>query len=138
MASPQEKIYTLEDIYTLPDGEWAELIDGRIYNMAPPNRIHQKISWKLYQTITNYVTSEQGNCEVYAAPFSVFLQFLKMTKTMSSRTFLSSATRTSWMTKAASERRTGSLRSLPPRTRKRIMESNSINTALQVYGNTGL
>lgn len=73
MASPQEKIYTIEDIYALPDGERAELIDGRIYNMAPPNRIHQKISWKLHQTIANYISSKKGSCEVYAAPFSVFL-----------------------------------------------------------------
>lgn len=73
MASPQEKIYTIEDIYALPDGERAELIDGRIYNMAPPNRIHQKISWKLHQTIANYISSQKGSCEVYAAPFSVFL-----------------------------------------------------------------
>lgn len=71
MALPQEKIYTLEDIYALPDGERAELIDGRIYNMAPPNRIHQKISWKLHQTIANYISSKKGSCEVYAAPFSL-------------------------------------------------------------------
>ena len=43
MALQQEKIYTIEDIYALPDGQRAELIDGRIYNMAPPARIHQKL-----------------------------------------------------------------------------------------------
>lgn len=73
MVLPQEKIYTLEDIYALPDGERAELIDGCIYNMAPPSRVHQKISWKLHQTIANYISSKKGSCEVYAAPFSVFL-----------------------------------------------------------------
>lgn len=73
MAFPQEKIYTLEDIYTLPDGQRAELIDGRIYNMAPPNRIHQKISHILEWTIENYIRHKKGSCEVYAAPFSVFL-----------------------------------------------------------------
>ena len=28
--------YTIDDIYALPDDQRAELIDGRIYNMAPP------------------------------------------------------------------------------------------------------
>ena len=73
MALPQEEIYTLEDIYALPDGERAELIDGRIYNMAPPNRTHQKISHLLEWAIENYIRNKKGNCEVYAAPFSVFL-----------------------------------------------------------------
>ena len=34
----QEKVYTIDDIYTLPDGERAELIDGQIYYMAPPGK----------------------------------------------------------------------------------------------------
>ncbi len=69
----REKIYTIDDIYALPDGERAELIDGDIYYMAPPSRIHQKISWKLHQAIANYIDSNNGTCEVYAAPFAVFL-----------------------------------------------------------------
>ena len=44
MALPKEDIYTIEDIYALPDGERAELIDGQIYYMAPPSRKHQKSS----------------------------------------------------------------------------------------------
>ncbi len=69
----REKIYTIDDIYALPDGERAELIDGDIYYMAPPSRIHQKIRWKLHQAIANYIDSNKGTCEVYAAPFAVFL-----------------------------------------------------------------
>ena len=67
------KSYTIEDIYALPDGQRAELIDGKIYYMDPPSRTHQKISWKLHQTIANYIDSKDGQCEVYAAPFAVFL-----------------------------------------------------------------
>ena len=37
----EEKVYTIDDIYTLPEGERAELIDGHIYYTAPPNRTHQ-------------------------------------------------------------------------------------------------
>ena len=40
----RERIYTIEDIYALPEGERAELIDGHIYYMAPPNTMHQRIS----------------------------------------------------------------------------------------------
>ena len=34
----EEKVYTIDDIYALPEGERAELIDGHIYYTAPPNR----------------------------------------------------------------------------------------------------
>ena len=30
MPLPKERIYTIDDIYALPDGERAELIDGQI------------------------------------------------------------------------------------------------------------
>ena len=68
-----EKDYTIEDIYALPEGERAELIDGRMYMMAPPNTAHQRISRGLLNAIYNYIKSKGGNCEVFAAPFAVFL-----------------------------------------------------------------
>lgn len=73
MALAQERTYTIDDIYALPDGQRAELIDGQMYMMAPPNRIHQKLVNRLSQTITNYIDSKHGSCEVYPAPFAVFL-----------------------------------------------------------------
>ena len=72
-ALKKEEIFTIDDIYALSDGERAELIDGKIYYMDPPSRTHQKISWKLHQAIANYIDSKDGKCEVYAAPFAVFL-----------------------------------------------------------------
>lgn len=68
-----DQIYTTEDIYNLPEGQRAELIDGQMYMMSPPNRDHQKISGKIHQAIANYIDAKMGSCEVYAAPFSVFL-----------------------------------------------------------------
>ena len=65
--------YTINDIYALPDDERAELIDGHIYYMAAPNRIHQQIVRKFTQRISNYIDSKGGDCEVYPAPFAVFL-----------------------------------------------------------------
>lgn len=73
MALPQERIYTVDDIYDLPDGERAELIDGQIYYMSPPNRRHQEIVGRLYQAIVNYIDKKGGPCKVYPAPFAVFL-----------------------------------------------------------------
>ena len=73
MALPLTELYTVEDIYALPDGERAELIDGEIYYMAPPSRTHQKISGILFAEIHNYIKGKKGKCEVFAAPFAVFL-----------------------------------------------------------------
>ena len=42
-AMAQETFHTIDDIYSLPEGSRAELIDGQIYYMAPPTRNHQEI-----------------------------------------------------------------------------------------------
>lgn len=73
MALPLGKSYTIEDIYALPEGQRAELIDGQMYMMAPPMRIHQKLVSQFTTTISNYISSKHGDCEVYPAPFAVFL-----------------------------------------------------------------
>lgn len=73
MPLPKEQIYTIDDIYSLPDGTRAELIDGQIYYMAPPSTTHQRISTFLHGTIFNYINSKNGSCEVFHAPFAVFL-----------------------------------------------------------------
>lgn len=69
----KDQFYTTEYIYSLPDGQRAELIDGQIYDMTPPRRIHQKILSFLHLEIGNYIRSKDGSCEVYPAPFAVFL-----------------------------------------------------------------
>ena len=73
MPQSQERIYTIEDIYALPNGTRAELIDGQIYYMAPPSRKHQKILLSLSRVISDYIDKNNGACEVDIAPFSVFL-----------------------------------------------------------------
>lgn len=54
MPLGQGKIYTIDDIYTLPDGKRAELIDGNIYYMAPPSTKHQR-----------YTLSEKVKVNIY-------------------------------------------------------------------------
>ncbi|MBR1599828.1 MAG: Uma2 family endonuclease [Lachnospiraceae bacterium] len=66
-------IYTIDYIYSLPDGKRAELIDGQIYDMAPPARTHQRLVSQLNVKIVNHINSNSGSCEVYPAPFAVFL-----------------------------------------------------------------
>lgn len=73
MPLPQENLYTLEDIYDLPNGERAELLDGRIYYMAPPSTQHQEIAGELYATIRNYIRQKGGTYKTFIAPFAVFL-----------------------------------------------------------------
>lgn len=68
-----KKAYTIEDIYALPEGTRAELIDGEIYYMAPPSTNHQRILHFLDRTIGNYIQHKQGVCEVFPAPFAVYL-----------------------------------------------------------------
>ena len=73
MPLPQHEDYTTEDIYHLPEGIRAELIDGQIYYMAPPTRTHQKLLFSISRTIADYIDSKKGICEVDIAPFAVFL-----------------------------------------------------------------
>ena len=68
------KLYTIDDIYALPDGKRAELLDGRIYDMAPPSPLHQELVAVLTTSLQNYIAKKHGNCKVYPAPFAVFIK----------------------------------------------------------------
>lgn len=69
----RSKIYTVDDIYALPEGRRAELIDGELYDMSPPSTKHQRIVMNLSAEIRNYIKEKHGLCEVFPAPFAVFL-----------------------------------------------------------------
>ena len=73
MPLPNERTYTIEDIYALPEGERAELIDGQLYMMSPPTYKHQKLVMELSSNIHNYIKSNGGPCEVLPAPLAVRL-----------------------------------------------------------------
>ena len=66
--------HTIDDIYALPDGQRAELIDGQIYNMAPPSPLHQELVMELSASLRNYIKKKGDNCKVYPAPFAVFIK----------------------------------------------------------------
>lgn len=52
-VAKQTNYYTIEDIYNLPNGQRAELIDGKLYMMAAPGRIHQRIVMELSLELGN-------------------------------------------------------------------------------------
>lgn len=72
-AIRREEMYTTEDIYSLPEGERAELIDGQIYYMAPPTTNHQRLVSDMHYQIKDFIKKNNGQCEVFPAPFAVFL-----------------------------------------------------------------
>lgn len=73
MTLPKAESYTIDDIYALPEGCRAELIDGQMYNMAAPSFAHQKLVHLFDRVIGNYIDARGGMCEVLPAPFAVFL-----------------------------------------------------------------
>lgn len=62
-----------EEYYDLPDGEHAELINGELYYMSAPSRVHQEIVMELTYAILSYIKDSKGKCKVYPAPFAVKL-----------------------------------------------------------------
>lgn len=65
--------YTLEDYYTLPDEQRAELIDGVIYDMSAPSFVHQHIAGSIFFEIKNFIDSRKGSCMPMFAPVDVRL-----------------------------------------------------------------
>lgn len=72
-AARQIEYYTIDDIYNLPDGQRAELIDGELYMMATPSMIHQRLVMEISFHIRDYIGKKKGACEVFPSPFAVFL-----------------------------------------------------------------
>ena len=57
------------DYQTWPDDERYEIIDGIVYAMNAPLRIHQEILGELFLQFANYLKGKP--CKVYIAPFDV-------------------------------------------------------------------
>lgn len=73
MALSEKRDDTSADYWGLPENERAELIDGRLYAMAPPGLTHQILSLELAYAIRDYIRSHNGACRVLTAPFAVNL-----------------------------------------------------------------
>ena len=65
--------YDYSDIEKLSETTRAELIDGRLYLMSAPSRIHQFLVAELFFSIKSHIRQNRGACHVYTAPFAVRL-----------------------------------------------------------------
>ena len=69
----RKRVYTIEDIRALPEGVHAELIDGRLYIKATPNREHQKIAGGMHLEVAAFIRKQKKKCEVFIPPYAVYL-----------------------------------------------------------------
>jgi len=65
--------YTINDLGGLPDDARVELIDGYIYYMAAPSKIHQTILFEVSMQLGQAIRKNKGKCKVYIAPCAVQL-----------------------------------------------------------------
>ena len=65
--------YTISDYYAIPEDVRAELIDGVIYDMAPPLSVHQLLSAKIHGYLARYIEKKGGSCIPFFAPIGVQL-----------------------------------------------------------------
>lgn len=96
---------TIEDIYSLPDGKRAELIDGQIYFMAPPSRKHQDLLMELSRIIANYIHEKMALAKSIPHPSQSTLMSTPIL--MWNQTFPLSVIKANWMPRAAKVHRTG-------------------------------
>ena len=73
MPLPASRVYTSEDYWNLPDGVRAELIDGELYDMAPPDWVHQAIVAGIVTDLNAHIRRHSGNCKAVPAPVAVNL-----------------------------------------------------------------
>ncbi len=73
-GAPQKRQgeYTVQDLEMLPEGRYAELIDGVLYDLAQPTYTHQSIAQEMYLQIRRFIDENGGPCEVNVAGIDVF------------------------------------------------------------------
>ena len=71
-GDPNQGNYTLDDYYALPEERRVELIDGVIYDMTCPLRVHQAILGQLHLQLAPCV-EQHPECELFFAPADVRL-----------------------------------------------------------------
>lgn len=60
--------YTYEEFLEIDDDRY-ELLDGELYLMSAPSRLHQEVVGELYRQIANYL--EDKKCKPFVAPLNV-------------------------------------------------------------------
>ena len=66
-------MYTVDDLYALPEDRRVELIDGQFYDLASPRISHQRIISRLLKRILDYIEDHGGSCLALTSPVGVRL-----------------------------------------------------------------
>jgi len=67
------RLYTIDDYFSLPNDVRVELIDGVFYDLAAPNWVHQTILGRLFILFDECIRKHSCNCRVAFAPLDVQL-----------------------------------------------------------------
>ena len=73
----EDALYTIDDVAALPEGQRAELINGRMFMMGTPTTGHQILAGGLFYAIAGYIHGNQGECVPFFAPCAVYLDAKK-------------------------------------------------------------
>lgn len=73
MPVPMHDCKTAEDYWALPESVRAELVDGELYDMAPPSIAHQKLAGGIYRSLANHIEAVGGPCLALLSPVAVNL-----------------------------------------------------------------
>lgn len=65
--------YSVEDIYKLGQGTKAELIDGKLYLMGAPTRMHEFLIFNIAYRFKKHIEEQKGDCHVYVSKLGVRL-----------------------------------------------------------------
>ena len=65
--------YEGADIEVLSESARAELINGVLYTLAAPSRMHQWLVSELLYRVKGHIRERKGSCQAYTAPFDVWL-----------------------------------------------------------------
>lgn len=68
-----EGTYTAQDRENFPEERRTELINGAVYDMASPTKIHQDIVGTIYMQIRQCIEKNNSACKAYMAPLDVIL-----------------------------------------------------------------
>lgn len=63
--------FTIADYEALPEERRAELIEGRLYDLAAPTGIHQQFVMRIWKALDNCIEKHDMKCIAQAAPFDV-------------------------------------------------------------------
>lgn len=73
MSPPEPNPCTSEDYWNLPDGSRAELVEGELYDMAPPSWEHQRLVDGIVGTLRSRIETAGGPCKACSSPLAVNL-----------------------------------------------------------------